>query len=477
MPVLFAVPAPALIEKFIEIVGPKGAITKPDELAPYMYEWRDRYVGKTSLLLKPASVAEVSAILALANDARVAVVPQGGNTGLVGGQIPFEDGREIVLNLSRLNAIRNVDAVGNTITVEAGVTLKAVQDAAEAAGRLFPLSLGAEGTCQIGGNLSTNAGGVAVLRYGNTRDLALGLEAVFADGRVWNGLKQLRKDNTGYDLKNLLIGAEGTLGIITAATLKLFARPAETATAFVGLPSLEAMSAFFSRSFEAAGPLLTAFELIPRIGIEFLVRHTAGARDPLSEPHPWYALVELSSPWAGGQAAELMNGVLEGALETGDVHDATIAASVSQAADFWRLREILSEVQKHEGGSIKNDISVPVSTIPAFIAKANAAVTALVPGARPVPFGHFGDGNIHYNISQPAGGDKAAFLARWEDVAHAVNDVVLAAGGSISAEHGIGRMKAEQLAAIKSPVEMGVMRAIKAALDPNGILNPGKVLA
>jgi FAD/FMN-containing dehydrogenase len=469
-------PAPSAIEHLTALAGPNGAILDEREMQPYLHEWRDRYVGRSPLILRPNTVERVSAILAYANRERIAVVPQGGNTGLVGGQIPFEGGTEIVLSLSRLNRIRHVDAAGNAITVDAGVTLKAVQDAASAVNRLFPLSLGAEGSCQIGGNLGTNAGGVHVLRYGNTRELTLGLEAVFADGRVWNGLKALRKDNTGYDLKDLLIGSEGTLAVITGATLKLFPRPAEVATVFAGFPSLEAAGSFFNLAFERCGPLLTAFEIIPRILLDFMLRHVPDTRDPLEAPHAWCVLFEVSSPLEDGLAEQVALAVLERGMEASLLADATLAATESQAQAFWLMRETMSEVQKREGGSIKNDVSVPVSAIPSFIAEANDAVEALVPGARPVPFGHYGDGNIHYNISQPAGGDTRSFLNRWDEVADAVNAIVLKYGGSISAEHGIGRMKAHQLEAIKSPLELDIMRRIKTALDPNGILNPGKVL-
>jgi len=464
-----------LIARFALLAGDGGAIVDPSGQAKYLREWRDRYVGRTPIVLRPSNTAQVSEILALANAERIGIVPQGGNTGLVGGQIPFEKGTEIVLSLERMNRVRDADAAGNCIAADAGATLKSIQDAAADIDRLFPLSLGSEGTCQIGGNLATNAGGIHVLRYGNTRDLALGIEAVFADGRVWNGLKKLRKDNTGYDLKNLLIGSEGTLAVITAATLKLFSQPKEVSTVWAGVPNLNAAGALFTRAFEQAGPLLTAFELMPRILIDFSLKHFSGARDPLGERHPWYVLFEISSPLAEGIAERVTMALLEAALEDGVVTDAAIAASESQAQSFWSMREGMPDVQKHEGGSIKHDISVPVSSIPRFIEEASAAVEKLVPGARPVPFGHFGDGNIHFNITQPAAMEKAAFLARWDDVAHAVHAIVLRMNGSISAEHGIGRMKAAAMDGIKSPVEMDAMRGIKLALDPNGILNPGKL--
>ncbi|MBI4723974.1 MAG: FAD-binding oxidoreductase [Rhodomicrobium sp.] len=477
MPGKLKAPSPGILAQFAGIVGVKGALTAPEDTAPYLQEWRDRYYGRTPMVLRPVEVAQVSAILKLAHDERIAIVPQGGNTGLVGGQIPFESGNEIVLSLDRMKAIRNVDAAGNSLTAEAGVTLQSVQDAAEAAGRLFPLSLGSEGTCQIGGNIATNAGGVQVLRYGNMRDLVLGIEAVFPGGETWNGLKSLRKDNTGYDLKSLLIGSEGTLGVIAAATLKLFPRPAEVTTVFAGCPSLEAVADLFNRAFESAGPLLTAFELMPRMLLDFQLAHMPQSRDPLAEAHPWYVLFEVSSPLPEGLAERVSMALLEGALEKGIVADAAVAASQAQAQEFWRMRESLPAVQKFEGCSIKHDVSVPVSSIPAFIHEANAAVAKLMPGARPVPFGHFGDGNIHYNVTQPIGMEAAAFLARWDEVADLVHGIVLRFGGSISAEHGIGRMKAKLLETVKSPVELALMYRIKAAFDPRGILNPGKLLA
>ena len=454
MPDELKAPTPELLARFAAIVGEKGQLTAPADVQPYCQEWRDKYFGKTPMVLRPASTAEVSAILKLANEERIAIVPQGGNTGLVGGQTPLEAGTELVLSLDRMKAVRAIDPAGNTITAEAGATLKAVQDAAAGVNRLFPLSLAAEGTCQIGGNIATNAGGVHVLRYGTMRDLVLGIEAVFPGGEIWNGLRTLRKDNTGYDLRSLLIGSEGTLGVITAASLKLFPRPAEVATVIVACQSLEAAGQLFTRAFESAGPMLTAFELIPRIAMEFLTAHMERMRDPLEAPYPWYALIEVAPP----------------------VADAAVAASEGQARDFWAMRENISEIQKHEGGSIKHDVSVPVSAIPAFIAEADAEIERLVPGARPVPFGHYGDGNIHYNISQPVGADKDAYLARWEEVSDAVHAIVGKFGGSISAEHGIGRMKAEALERVKSPVELAMMRRLKDAFDPRGILSPGRVL-
>ena len=466
---------PALLARFAALVGERHALRDPLDQVPFLKEWRERYLGDTPLVLLPGSTQEVSAILALADETGTPIVPQGGNTGLVGGQIPNPGGREILVSLKRLNRIRALDPAGNTLDVEAGVTLKAAQEAAQAAGRLFPLSLASEGSCTIGGTISSNAGGTAVIAYGNMRDLVLGLEVVLADGRIWRGLRHLRKDNTGYDLKNLFIGAEGTLGIVTAAVLKLFPRPRAVATAFVGVPSPAAALDLLQLAREEGGGNVTSFELMPRRGVEFVMAHVPGARDPLGSPHPWYVLIEISSFLPAG-LDEAVETLLANALERGIVSDGALAASLDQAAAFWRLREMLSEVQKHEGGSIKHDIAVPVRLVPAFLEKAIPAVEAFVPGARPVPFGHLGDGNLHFNITQPAGGDKQAFLDRWEDVNALVHGIVGEFGGSISAEHGIGRAKRDLLPGVKDPVEMAMMRAVKATLDPKNILNPGKVL-
>ena len=469
-------PPPELMDRFAAIVGEAYAIRDAQAMQPYLVELRDRYRGKAALVLRPGSTAEVSNILALANATRTPIVPQGGNTGLVGGQVPYEGGNEIVVSLSRLNRIRDVDPRGNAMTVEAGVVLANAQAAAAAADRLFPLSLGAEGSCQVGGNLSTNAGGTGVLAYGNARALVLGLEVVLADGRVWDGLRSLRKDNTGYDLKDLFIGSEGTLGLITAAVLKLFPKPKEYATVVAGLTGVDRIAQLFELAAQAGDRSLTAFEIVPRMGIDFVLRHGAQVRDPMSETHAWYALMELSGHGAAGEAAATMQGILERALERRIIEDAAIAASLQQRDEFWRLREQLAEVQHHEGGSIKHDVSVPIAAIPKFIAEADRIVERMIPGARPLAFGHYGDGNIHYNVSQPVGADKAAFLSRWEALNEAVHGLVAGLGGTISAEHGIGRMKREMLPRFKSEVEMDLMRRLKAALDPNGILNPGKVL-
>ncbi len=464
-----------VIEALAGIVGAKNVITDADAMVPYLKEPRGLFNGKAQAVVRPGSVAEVSAVMKWASETGTTVVPQGGNTGMVGGQVPVADGKEIILSLQRLDRIRSVDADGDTMTVEAGVILQKAQEAAEAAGRLFPLSLASEGSCTVGGNLSSNAGGTAVIAYGNARELCLGLEVVLADGRIWNGLRQLRKDNTGYDLKNLFIGSEGTLGIITAAVLKLFPLPAARATAFLAVPDPEAALALLNKAKASAGGTLTTFEIMPRIGLDFVVRHASGARDPLSEPSPWYVLMEVSAQAETG-LGEAVEAFLGEALEEGLVTDAVLAGSLGQRADLWKLREMLSEVQTHEGGSIKHDVSVPLQATPEFLKRAIARVEEMVPGCRPVPFGHLGDGNIHFNVSQPVGADKAAYLAGWGAMNEAVHAIVTELKGSISAEHGIGRLKRSLLPGVKDPVELDLMRTVKAALDPRGVLNPGSVL-
>ena len=465
--------SPDLIARFASIVGDKYAVTDTDELAPYLTEPRNLFHGRSPLVLRPASTAEVSAICKLATEHRIALVPQGGNTGLVGGQTPHHG--EVVVSTRRMDKIREIDTASNTMTVEAGVVLQIVQQRASEVDRLFPLSLGAEGSCTIGGNLSTNAGGTGALAFGVARDMALGLEVVLADGRILNGLSKLKKDNTGYDLRNLFIGAEGTLGIITAAVLKLFPRPHAVATAFVGLASpADALRLLAIARTEAAGGL-TSFELIGEICVDMCVRHGDGIRDPLAKRHPWYVLMEISS--SRDDAAATLEAVLERGMADGTVKDAAIATSLQQRAALWKLREVIPMAQKPEGGSIKHDISVPVAAVPAFIAEADAAVMKLIPGARPVAFGHLGDGNIHYNVSQPATGTTAQdFLGRWHEVNAVVFAIALRMGGSISAEHGIGVLKRDDLPRVKDRTAIDVMRGIKALLDPLGIMNPGKVL-
>jgi FAD/FMN-containing dehydrogenase len=464
--------APELIDQFRKIVGDKFAMTDPADIAPYLTEERDLFQGRSPLVLRPGSTAEVAAICRLASEHRVALVPQGGNTGLVGGQTPHNG--EVVVSLRRLDKIRDIDIASNTMTCEAGVVLQIAQQRASELDRLFPLSLGAEGSCTIGGNLSTNAGGTTALAYGVAREMALGLEVVLADGRILNVLSKLKKDNTGYDLRNLFIGSEGTLGIITAATLKLFPKPRALETAIVGLKTPAAALKLLSISQNEAGGTLTSFELLSEVAVDFSIRHGIDIRDPLDSRHQWYVLMELSSPRQDARAA--IESILAQGLESGIVDDAVIAANLAQRSAFWKLRDEMSAAQKPEGGSIKHDISVPVVAVPDFIEQADAAVSKLIPGARPVPFGHLGDGNIHYNVSQPIGGDPADFLARWQDVNAAVFEVVLRLGGSISAEHGIGVLKRDELPEVKDKVAIELMRSIKAMLDPLGIMNPGKVL-
>ena len=464
--------APELIDQFRKIVGERHAITDANDIEPYVTEERNLFHGRSPLVLRPGSTAEVSAICKLASEHRIALVPQGGNTGLVGGQTPHNG--EVVVSLRRLDRIREVDTASNTMTCEAGVVLQIAQQKATEVDRLFPLSLGAEGSCTIGGNLSTNAGGTAALAYGVAREMALGLEVVLADGRVLNVLSKLKKDNTGYNLHNLFIGAEGTLGIITAATLKLFPKPRAIETAYVGLKSPDAALKLLTIAQGEAANALTSFELLSEMAVDFSVRHGIDVRDPLAEKHPWYVLMELSSP--GDDARTPLETILARAMEEEIVDDAVIAANLTQRNAFWKLREEMSAAQKPEGGSIKHDISVPVAAVPDFIAEADAAVVKLIPGARPVPFGHLGDGNLHYNVSQPIGADTADYLARWHEVNAVVFEIVLRTGGSISAEHGIGVLKRDELPEVKDKTAIELMRAIKAMLDPLGIMNPGKVL-
>jgi FAD/FMN-containing dehydrogenase len=464
--------SPQLTARFRKIVGDKYALTDAADVAPYVTEERDLFHGRSPLVLRPRSTNEVSAICALASEHRIALVPQGGNTGLVGGQTPHNG--EVVVSMRRMDAIREIDTASNTMTCEAGVILQIAQQRAAEVDRLFPLSLGAEGSCTIGGNLSTNAGGTTALAYGVAREMALGLEVVLADGRVLNLLSKLKKDNTGYDLRNLFIGAEGTLGIITAATLKLFPKPRAIETAFVGLSSPAQALKLLSLSQNEAAGTLTSFELASEIAVDFSIRHGIDVRAPLDNRHPWYVLMEISSPRDDARAT--LEAILAKAMDDAIVDDAVIAANLSQRQAFWKLRDEMSAAQKPEGGSIKHDISVPVAAVPDFLEQADAAVRKLIPGSRPVPFGHLGDGNIHYNISQPIGADSADFLGRWHEVNVVVFDIVLRMGGSISAEHGIGVLKRDELPAVKDKTAIQLMRAVKAMLDPLGIMNPGKVL-
>ena len=441
-----------------------------------MHEERGLYHGRAIAVVRPASTSEAAAVIRLCDADGVPLVPQGGNTSLVGGSVPWEHGTEIVLSTKRLNHVRAIDPLNYTITVEAGCLLTDIQRAAVTAGCFFPLSLGASGSCHIGGNLATNAGGLNVLRYGTARDLTLGLEVVLPNGQVWDGLRALAKDNSGYALKHLFIGAEGTLGLITAAVLKLYPHPKDVCTAICALPGIEEALTLLSHVRAASNDLVTAFELIPRLGLSFVLRHLHGFTDPFPIPWPWYTLIELSTANPTSGLKMMFESILEQALITGVIGDAVIADNLEHTATFWRIREGLLEAQKREGGSIKHDVSVPVSRIPEFLARATEAVTDALPGVRVCAFGHVGDGNIHFNLSQPPAMDLKAFLAYWLPLNRVVHDIVIAMGGSISAEHGIGRLKREEMARCKDPVELDVMRKIKGILDPNYIMNPGKVL-
>ncbi|WP_338664213.1 FAD-binding oxidoreductase [Pararoseomonas sp. SCSIO 73927] len=458
------------------ILGPRGMITDPADLEPHLSDWRGLYRGASPALIRPASTEELSAALRLLYEADIPVVPQGGNTSMVGGAMPDESGRQVILSLSRMNRIRDIDPVDMTMVAEAGVVLKTAQDAAAGAGCLFPLSLGAEGTATIGGVLSTNAGGNTTVRYGNARDLMLGLEIVLPDGGVIHGLRRLRKDNTGYALRHLMVGAEGSLGIITAAVLRLFPRARAEATALCAVRSEDAALSLFRRFRDRDETAVRAFEYMSGTGMDFALKHIEGAVLPLSERGDHYVLVDLASSRADADLRGLMEAVLEEALEAGEVTDAALAESEAQRHAIWRLREEHPEAQKREGASVKNDVSVPVSRVPEMIRRCSAALRALIPGSRPVPFGHMGDGNIHMNLEQPEGMEPAAFLARSHDIMDCVNAIVRELDGSFSAEHGIGRLKPDMLAEWRGGAELGAMLRIKAALDPKGLLNPGKVL-
>jgi FAD/FMN-containing dehydrogenase len=463
---MIPIPSPETLQRMADVVGPKGVLRDEQDKSPYLKEWRGLWTGRTPIVLRPASTQEVSRILTIANETETAIVPHSGGTGLVGGQIP--NNGEVLLSLDRMTRVISVDAVDFTLIAEAGATLKSIQDAAEAQDQLFPLSLASEGTCRIGGNLATNAGGVNVLAYGNARELCLGLEVVLADGRILNLLKTLRKDNTGYDLKNLFIGSEGTLGIITAAALKLFPRSRNYETALVAIPS--AALELLARAKQASGNRVIAFELIPEIGIQFTMKHMA-TRRAVETISNWYVLLEMADV-----PDTTLDTLLEQALEKNLITDATVAKSETQRKELWALRENMSESQKFEGGSIKHDVSVAVSKLPQFIAEASKAVTAFQPGVRICCFGHMGDGNMHFNVSQPIGMDKQTYLARWHDMNRVVHDIVMAMGGSFSAEHGIGILKTEDMLRYKSEEELSVMHDMKRTLDPKNILSPGRVL-
>jgi FAD/FMN-containing dehydrogenase len=465
---------PGIVESLAAIVGENNVITDAAGMEGFLREPRDLFHGKALCVVRPGSTQEVAAVLELCHETETSVVPQGGNTGLVGGQVPGASGGSIVLSLTRMRSLREIDPASNTMTVEAGMVLTRVQEEAARADRLFPLSLASEGSCTIGGNLAANAGGTNVIAYGNARDLVLGIEVVLADGRILSDLSKLKKNNTGYDLKNLFIGSEGTLGIITAAVLKLFPKPRSVETAFVGLASPRAALDLLNLARGMAGGEITSFELIPRIGLEFVLKHFE-TREVLSAKYPWYVLLELSSQSREGLAARLL-ALLEAASEKHIVEDAAIAASLDQRENFWKLRELLPEAQRQEGGSIKHDVSVPIADIPDFLEEVFCAVSDAMPGARLVPFGHAGDGNIHCNVSQPIGTGRQEFLARRDEINAIVHNIVVARKGSISAEHGIGQLKRDLLPKVKDKTAMELMRAIKQTLDPKNILNPGKVL-
>ena len=451
-------------------------ITDAAGMQPYLTDWRGRFTGAALAVVKPASTAQVAQIVRLCREHGVPLVPQGGNTGLVLGSVPDASGRAIVLSLTRLNRIRDVDAVNNTITVEAGVILQNLQQAAADAARLFPLSLAAEGSCTIGGNLSTNAGGTAVLRYGNTRELCLGLEVVTADGQVWNGLRGLRKDNTGYDLRDLYIGAEGTLGIITAAVMKLFAQPAAELTALVSLQTPDRALGLLSLAQTRCGAALTGFELMSDFCLQLVVQHFPQMRLPLAQPAPQYVLLQLSDSESAAHASALLESLMASAHDDRLIIDAVVATSIAQSRALWALREHIPLAQAAEGKNLKHDVSLPISAIAGFITATDALLQARFPGCRMVTFGHLGDGNLHYNVSPPVVVPDVQFLEQQAAVARTVHDSVAAFGGSISAEHGVGAMKREDILRYKSPVEIGMMRAIKQTLDPLNLMNPGKVL-
>ncbi|MDE0727549.1 MAG: FAD-binding oxidoreductase [Alphaproteobacteria bacterium] len=469
------VPA-AVLERLKAAVGPKGYTTDPDEIAPLCQSWRDNWRGWVPMVVRPANTAEVAAVVAICAETGTPMVPQGGNTGLTGGSQPHDTGAEIILSTTRMNRVREIDTVNNTMTVDAGCILASLQDAASDADRLFPLSLAAEGSCQIGGNLSTNAGGTQVLRYGNARNLVLGLEVVLPDGRIWDGLRGLRKDNTGYDLKQLFIGAEGTLGIITAAVLKLFPKPTEIQSALVAVPDPAASLSLLSRATEAVGEQVTAFELIQRRAIDFVLSNVPGVLDPLEQSYPWYVLMEISGQGPPDSLRDTVEGLLGGGLEDGEVLDAVLAANRAQGQALWKIRESIPEAQNHEGQSVKHDVSVPLSRIAEFIERADQALAAAYPGVRCVAFGHIGDGNIHYNPAQPLGERGADFAKEYGAVNRIVHDLISELNGSISAEHGLGRLRRDEARRYKSDVEMDLMQTLKDALDPTNIMNPGKVV-
>jgi FAD/FMN-containing dehydrogenase len=475
-----AAPAPSqeIIDELKSIVGDGGWIDDVSMMEPYLTEPRGHFVGKTPLILRPDNVENLAAAVKYCFETGTLIVPQGGNTGLCGGAIPHDTSNEIIISLSRLNSVRSIDPANNTITVEAGCILADIQAAADEEARLFPLSLAAEGSCQIGGNLSTNAGGTGVLRYGNARDLVLGLEVVLGDGRIWNGLRALRKDNTGYDLKQIFIGAEGTLGIITAAVLKLFPKPAEIKTAMAAVPNIENAVKLLSHFQSATADHLTAFELMRCDALDLVEEFVPGMVRPFKERHEWIILIDLSATTAeqGEPITAMMESTLHGAMESGLIVDAVVAASGAQAQAMWDIRENIPEAARLAASGIRHDVSVPITALDKFIAEAEAVVFGAIPGTRILAFGHLGDGNIHYNLIRPKNMESKEFLGFTEQINAAIHELVDRLGGSISAEHGLGQLKREEVRRFKSDVEMEMMETLKAAFDPKGILNPGKVL-
>jgi FAD/FMN-containing dehydrogenase len=464
------------LEQCRDIVGANYVLTDETDTAGYLTDWRRRYTGKAQAIVKPGSTEEVAAVVRLCNELHIPIVPQGGNTGLVLGSVPDESGKAIVLSLTRLNRIRAVDTINNTMTVECGCILEHLQNAAAEAGRLFPLSLAAEGSCTIGGNLSTNAGGTAVLRYGNTRDLCLGLEVVTAKGEIWSGLGGLRKDNTGYDLRDLFIGAEGTLGIITAAVLKLFPQPQARLTALAALATPDDALKFLSLAQTECGAALTGFELMSDFCLQLVTKHFPQMRLPFPQTSPQYVLLELSDSESEEHANAMLEKVIGNALEQEIILDAVVASSIAQSKALWNLREHIPLAQAEEGKNIKHDISVQISRIGDFIRATDVQLQESFPGCRLVTFGHLGDGNLHYNVSPPENDSHDAFIARQDAVNRIVHDSVHQFGGSISAEHGLGALKRDEIRRYKSEVEIGLMQAVKHALDPLNLMNPGKVI-
>ena len=468
--------ARGLLDDLAGVVGARGLVTDAEGLAPHVVDWRRLYHGRPLALVRPADIDQAAAVVRLCREAGCPIVPQGGHTGLAGGATPDDSGRQVIVSLARMNRVREIDPTGHTITVEAGAILADIQEAADAAGFLFPLSLGAEGSCQIGGNLAANAGGNAVLRYGNIRDLTLGLEVVLPDGRIWRNLRGLRKDNTGYDLKQLFIGSEGTLGLITAAVLKLFPRWARSETAFLAFDSIDAVLSLFAAARRHVGDALVAFELMPRIGIDLALARVEGSADPLGRAYPWYALVQVAGCDPGSSLRDSLEALLGDALQDDTVLDGVVAAGEEQARRLWFLREAIVEGQRLDGASVKHDVSVRIGRMAAFIAEATRRVGLADPGDRVVAFGHVGDGNVHFNVCQPVGADPADFLARASSISRIVYDTVADFSGSISAEHGIGRLKRADLARHMPSVDLALMRTIKQALDPDNVMNPNVLL-